>query len=231
MNNFRNTFRVKTSELLSFPIKEGQTYFDTERGILYRDENGQRFALANVFKVDDLNLTEYVLNQKKLLNSIIINKDTSNDTFQTYYVKEDGTVTQLTSGGGGSTYFPGDGVQIDITNVISVDSTILRKLTENWIIENEEQNFAIKQNNVGIWDNASYSATAVGTLNEPVVGAQCFIPGAQIYEFESAYYICNAIADPSIITIYKEPQTSGGVTDAKVNINAKTTISELDFGG
>ena len=35
----------------------------------------------------------------------------------------------------------------------------------------------------------------------------------------------------NIITIYKEPQTSGGVTDAKVNINAKTVISELDFGG
>lgn len=97
MNNFKNTFRLKTSELSSFPIKEGQTYFDTERGILYRDQNGQRFALANVLKVDDLNTT----NQNKLLNSIIISKDTSNDTFETYYVKEDGNVVLLGSGGGG----------------------------------------------------------------------------------------------------------------------------------
>ena len=50
MNNFKNTFRLKTSELSSFPIKEGQTYFDTERGILYRDQNGQRFAVTNCLK-------------------------------------------------------------------------------------------------------------------------------------------------------------------------------------
>ena len=135
MDKFKNTLRVPTSRIKgpnALPISEGFNYYDTERGILYRDENGQRFALANVFKVDDFDVSQYVLDPKKLLNSIIINEDIPNDTFQMYYVKENGAIIELTSGGGGgSTYFAGDGIQIDIANIISVDSTILRKQTEN----------------------------------------------------------------------------------------------------
>lgn len=190
MNNFRNTLRLKTSELSSFPIKEGQTYFDIERGILYKDQNGQRFAVAEVLKVDNLNFNEYTTNQKKILNSIIINKNTTDNTYETYYVRENGTAVLLgSSEGGGVIYSAGDGISISSENEISVNDKILRKETTNWIVENEEQDFAIKE---------------VKEVNN----------------------------SEDIITIYKEPKTtSGGVTDAKVNINAKTTISELDFGG
>ena len=132
MNNFRNTLRLKTSELSSFPIKEGQTYFDTERGILYRDQNGQRFAVTEVLKVDNLNFSEYTTNQKRILNSIIINKNTVENTYETYYAKDDGTVVLLgSSEGGGVIYSAGEGISISSENEISVNDTILRKQTEN----------------------------------------------------------------------------------------------------
>ena len=106
-----------------------------------------------------------------------------------YYAKEDGTVVLLgSSEGGGVIYSAGEGISISSENEISVNDTILRKQTENWIIENEEEDFAIREAN-------------------------------------------NSQDIQDIITIYKEPKDSGGVTDAKVEINAKTIISELDFGG
>ena len=189
MNDFKNTKRLNHADLenlIDYPISEGQTYFTKDTGIFFKDINGQRFSIANISRVDDLNIGEYTTNQKRILNSIIINKNTSNDTFEIYYVKEDGTIVLLDSGGGGGVvYSAGDGISFSPENIISVDSTIIRKQTANWIIENEELNFLIKE---------------VNNLQD-------------------------------IITIYKEPQTSGGVTDAKVNINAKTVISELDFGG
>ena len=199
MDKFKNTLRVPTSRIKgpdALPISEGFNYFDTERGILYRDENGRRFALANVFKVDNLNLAQYISDPKKLLNSIVINEDTSNDTFQMYYVNEDGAIVLLDSGGGdGVIYSAGDGISFSPENIISVNSTVVRWLGDpnnpyiqfntDWIIQNEQQDFVIKEVN----------------------------------------------NSQNIITIYKQPQTSGGVTDAKVDINAKTVISELDFGG
>lgn len=191
MEKFKSTLRLKTERIIgpnAVPYSENTTYFDVEKNILYKDFNGQRFAVAEVLKVDDLATGEYNTNQKRILNSIIINKNTVDDTFETYYAKEDGTIVLLGSNeGGGVIYSAGDGISISSENKISVDySNIVRKQTENWIIENEEQNFGIRE-----VDNSE-----------------------------------------DIITIYKEPQTtSGGVTDAKVEINAKTTISELDFGG
>lgn len=121
-----------------------------------------------------------------------------------------------------------------ITAIAGLQSELnskVRKETPGWIIENESNDFKIKQNNIGLWAVSSFSPTALSISQEPVIGAKCYFPGTDIYEYEGAYYICNLIADEDIISIYKEPQTSGGVTDAKVSINAKTTISELDFGG
>lgn len=104
MEKFKSTLRLKTDRLFGsnpVPYSENTTYFDIEKNILYKDFNGQRFAVAEVLKVDDLALSEYTTDQKRILNSIIINRNTSNNTFETYYVKEDGTIALLSLGGGG----------------------------------------------------------------------------------------------------------------------------------
>ena len=135
MSDFRNTKRLNYAQinnLISYPISEGQTYFAKDTGVFFKDINGQRFAIAEVLKVGDLDLSKYGPDQKRILNSIIINENTLDDTFETYYVKENGTIVPLVSGGGGGAiYSEGDGITLSAENVISVNSTILRKLTEN----------------------------------------------------------------------------------------------------
>jgi hypothetical protein len=213
MEKFRNTVRLTTAQLnnIANVISEGQSYFDIERNILYRDMDNKRFALAEVFKVDDLGETGL----QKLRNSLIVNKKLDN-SYELIYVRENGSLYPMGSGGGGSVvYDAGNGININLSNVISIkildengfefdenghlkidesffEELFLLKETENWVIQNQGVNsdFKIIQKDFNDGVNPPY--------------------------------------DKPIIIIYK---TMGPDSpNPKISINGKTTISELDFG-
>ena len=76
MDKFKSTLRLPSDKITgsnSLPISDGFTYFDIEKNILYKDANGQRYALAEVFKVNELNCDSFG-EKSKLKNVIVINK-------------------------------------------------------------------------------------------------------------------------------------------------------------
>lgn len=191
MEKFRNTKRLTENQIndtLTYPIFEGNSYFATDTEVLYKDIDGYRIKIATVkFTLDYM--SGYNPSQTKIRSCLIIDRvigdpTPDNDVYNLWFIDSDGTANSISSGTSGTTYTPGDGIDI-IANAISVDSTVLRNDSINWILDYlGDTDFTIQDKND---------------------------------------------SNKKIFTIYKT--SSGSDPDVKVKIDAKTTISELDFGG
>jgi hypothetical protein len=123
MDKFKNTLRVSTSRIKgpdALPISEGFNYYDTEKNILYRDINGQRFAIGEFFSIDQFNsLTQeslVELEKEKIHNALVIDKfleDGTGPEYKLWYVDPDGNPVDLGFGNNSAGIYKQPDIDVD----------------------------------------------------------------------------------------------------------------------
>jgi hypothetical protein len=134
---FRNTKRVRTSQLDGIPISEGQTYFDIDNGVLYKDISSNRFSIAKIMSIESFDINVYDNENKELRNTIftrkMLNAETELYEYYLYFFNEDGSLYSLSSGSGGG----GDSIEVTGGDGINITpSGLIRQISvdESYVV-------------------------------------------------------------------------------------------------